>query len=40
LLRRNGPVHDQPHRGWNICGTGYEFCLLEAAQRCEEGSWP
>ena len=23
-----------------VCGSGYEFCLLELAQRVEEGSWP
>lgn len=45
LLRGGGPVRDddQPQRAGDvrlICGTGYEFCLLEAAQRVEEGSWP
>lgn len=27
----------KPDRGWWICGKGYEFCLLEAAQRIAEG---
>ena len=44
LLRGVGPVADCEQ--WPaddvrlICGTGYEFCLLEAAMRVEEGSWP
>lgn len=43
LLRGNGPVQDYPQRTPDtrlICGTGYEFCLLEAAQRVEDGEWP
>lgn len=38
LLRGRGPIQDAPP--WFICAAGYEFCLLEAAQRVEEGSWP
>ena len=41
LLRGYGPVReserDLSHR---ICGPGYEWLLLEAAARVEEGSWP
>jgi hypothetical protein len=40
MLRGRGPVWDSADRKWQICGPGYEFCLLEAAQRVEEGSWP
>lgn len=34
----HGPVRN--HFDWLVCGDGYEFCLLEAAQRVEEGTWP
>jgi len=44
LLRGGGPVRDdepivngEPRL---VCGTGYEYVLLEAAQRVEEGTWP
>lgn len=42
LLRGKGPVTDAECNGdvRHVCGKGYEFCLLEAAQRVEEGSWP
>jgi hypothetical protein len=39
-LRGDGPVQDQPDRGWWICGPNYHLCLPEAAARVEEGSWP
>lgn len=40
LIRSPGPIRDSIDHRWEICGPGYEFCLLEAAQRVEEGSWP
>jgi hypothetical protein len=44
LLRGRGPVNDAEQYIADdvrlICGTGYEFCLLEAAARVEEGTWP
>ncbi len=40
LIRSHGPIRDSIDHKWQICGDGYEFCLLEAAQRVEEGSWP
>lgn len=36
----DGVVMSHPHRGWWVCGAGYEFCLLEAAARIEEGWTP
>ena len=43
LIRGAGPVHDGGIVDGDvrlISGTGYEFCLLEAARRVEEKSWP
>jgi hypothetical protein len=40
LLDAPGPVkNDAPNGRW-ICGKGYEWVLLEAAQCVEEGRWP
>lgn len=36
----NDLVRDCEGNGWLVCGPGYEFCLLEAAARVEEGSYP
>lgn len=39
LLRGVGPVQDAG-TGYQICGAGYEWLLLEAAQRVESEEWP
>lgn len=43
LIRHDGPLQDGDGSTGDlrlISGTGYEFCLLEAAQRVEEGWTP
>lgn len=39
LLRGRGPVRDSQALGYWICGDGYEWLLLEAALRVEQGEW-
>jgi hypothetical protein len=43
LILNDGPIHDGDGSTGDvrlISGTGYEFCLLEAALRVEQGEWP